>query len=183
MPMISKMPTAKTVLTYWQAIDRARVLARGEDDKAGDGERPKTVAEALAGYEVDLKARSGDVSTVARVRLHLPNKLSAKPVVLVTADHLKQWRNGLRSDARCRIDRSHCQRIARCLNMVADSDKRVSRHAWEVGLRASAVAQWRATSFCRPIKSIALSARPMTSVLNSGCWSRLRQRQARASVN
>ena len=126
----------KDVLTYWQAIDRARVLARGEDDTAGAGERPKTVAEALAGYEVDLKARSGDVSTVARVRLHLPNKLSAKPVVLVTADHLKQWRNGLRSTlAAGSIDRI-ANALRASLNMVADSDKRVSRHAWEVGLRA-----------------------------------------------
>src|SRR6187200_1711919 len=40
-----------TVLTFWQAQDKARVLVRGED--AG-GARPATVTEALDAYERDL---------------------------------------------------------------------------------------------------------------------------------
>jgi integrase len=126
----------KTVLTFWQAVDQARLLARGEDDKAGDSDRPKTVAEALASYDADLMARGGDISSVARVRLHLSKKLSSKPVALLTADHLKQWRNGLRQTlAAGSIDRI-CNALRAALNMVADSDKRISRHAWEVGLKA-----------------------------------------------
>jgi integrase len=126
----------KTVLTYWQAIGRARVLARGDDDKTGDGDRPKTIAEALANYDADLKARGGDLSSTARVRIHLPNKLMSKPVALLTADHLKQWRNGLRQTlAAGSIDRI-ANALRAALNMVADSDRRVSRHPWEIGLRS-----------------------------------------------
>jgi hypothetical protein len=44
---------AEHVLTWWQAQDKARALARGKD--AG-GSRPATVAEALADYERDLIA-------------------------------------------------------------------------------------------------------------------------------
>jgi site-specific recombinase XerD len=126
----------KDVLTYWQAIDRARVLARGETETAGDNDRPSTIAEALAAYEADLKSRGGDISTIARVRIHLPTKLMSKPVALLSADHLKQWRNGLRRTlAAGSIDRI-ANALRAALNMVADSDKRVSRHAWEVGLKA-----------------------------------------------
>ena len=48
-----------TVLTFWQAQDKARVLVRGED--AG-GDRPATVADALDAYERDLVTRDGAVA-------------------------------------------------------------------------------------------------------------------------
>jgi hypothetical protein len=129
---------SKTVLSYWQAVDHARLLARGEDDKVADGgDRPTTVKQALDIYHADLKARGGDVSSVARVRLHLPSKLSNKSIALLTADDLKQWRNGLRQKlAIGSIDRIATS-LRAALNMAADSDKRISRHAWEVGLKAA----------------------------------------------
>src|SRR5262249_4306328 len=43
------------VLTWWQAQDKARALARGKDSDSG---RPGTVAQALADYEPDLIALS-----------------------------------------------------------------------------------------------------------------------------
>jgi hypothetical protein len=70
------------VLTFWQAQERARKLARGgknadHDDDVG---RPITVREALDAYQADLIARGGDVHNVTRVREHLSNTLNAKTV-------------------------------------------------------------------------------------------------------
>jgi hypothetical protein len=46
-----------TVLNFWQAQERARVLARGSDEAVSDG-KPITVGEALNQYAADLKARA-----------------------------------------------------------------------------------------------------------------------------
>ena len=51
------------VLTFWQAQDRARALARGQT--GDDGDRPITVIEALERDEADLVARGGDPTTPA----------------------------------------------------------------------------------------------------------------------
>ncbi len=51
----------KTVLDFWQAQDRARVIARAGGYGGGDSKRPATVAEALDRYEADLKTRGGEV--------------------------------------------------------------------------------------------------------------------------
>ena len=42
------------ILTFWQAADRAKALARGQDADAG---RPATVGEAIRDYETDLRVR------------------------------------------------------------------------------------------------------------------------------
>ena len=57
------------VLTFWQAQDKARKLARGQDADAG---RPATVEEALTDYAADLAVREADPSNAARVRKLLP---------------------------------------------------------------------------------------------------------------
>ena len=53
-----------TVLTFWEATEVARKLAR-VDDAVGEveGGRPPTIAEAIAAYERDLKARDGAKKT------------------------------------------------------------------------------------------------------------------------
>jgi integrase len=127
----------KDVLDFWQATDQARALARGEDTASADsGERPVTVAEALAKYRADLETRGADLTAVARVGLHLPPKLAGKPVATLRAESLKQWRDGLRE----KLAPGSINRIANALraalNMAADADSRISRHAWEVGLKA-----------------------------------------------
>src|SRR5262249_5846392 len=73
------------VLSFWNAQDRARVLARGKDA----GGRPATVSEALADYEADLIARSASPANARRVRALLTPTLLAKPVALLTARELK----------------------------------------------------------------------------------------------
>src|SRR5262249_28722731 len=53
-------PSPPHVLSYWQALDTARALARRQPGDVVDESRPLTVAEALDRYESDLKARGGD---------------------------------------------------------------------------------------------------------------------------
>ena len=70
------------VLTYWQAIDQARALARRQPGEAIDESRPLTVAEALDRYEADLKARGSSPYNAQHPRIHLPGVLLNKPVAL-----------------------------------------------------------------------------------------------------
>jgi hypothetical protein len=85
------------VLTFWQAQERARKLARGgkNADQEDDVGRPVTLREALDAYQADLIARGGDVHNVARVRGHLSNTLSAKTVALLTGRELRRFRDNL----------------------------------------------------------------------------------------
>jgi hypothetical protein len=86
---------ATTVLTYWQAIDRGRALARRQPGAADDDSRPVTVGEALDHYAADLKARGGNVYNAQRARRHLTVALISKPVALLSAVELKRWRDEL----------------------------------------------------------------------------------------
>lgn len=51
------------VFDWWQAIEKARKLARGSDDNSS---RPTTVVEAVDGYERDLVARGGSTANASR---------------------------------------------------------------------------------------------------------------------
>jgi hypothetical protein len=79
-----------TILDYWQAIERARSLARSNE---GEGEKPVTVAQALAHYDADLRARGGDVANAARVRVHLSATLAGKLVSTLTVRDLRRFRD------------------------------------------------------------------------------------------
>jgi integrase len=124
-----------TVLDFWQAVERARGLARSN---AGEGDKPITVAEALDQYEDDLRARSGDVANAARVRVHLSGTLGAKLVSTLTARDLQRFRDaqlgkGLVRDSINRTGRA----LKAALTLAADRDERiVNRSAWKVGLSA-----------------------------------------------
>ena len=80
----------KTVLTFWQAQDMARKLARGQ---AADAGRPVTVGEALNDYAADLAVRVAGATNAKRVRNHLSPSLLAKPVSLLVMRELRHWRN------------------------------------------------------------------------------------------
>jgi hypothetical protein len=73
------------VLTFWEAQDRARALARGS---VNDG-RPCTVT------ATDLKARGGHPANAARIRYHLPPTLASKTVPLLTSRELQRLRDSL----------------------------------------------------------------------------------------
>ena len=68
------------VLTFWQAQERARKLARGQDADAG---RPVTVDEALTTTRRTWRCAVQARSTPHRVRNLLPAELLAKPVGLL----------------------------------------------------------------------------------------------------
>ena len=68
----------KHVLTYWQAIDMARALARRQPG-ADDANRPVTVGEALDRYQRDLDSRGADAQNANRVRAILRGGTSPSP--------------------------------------------------------------------------------------------------------
>jgi integrase len=123
------------ILDYWQAVDRARGLARSN---AGAGDKPITVAAALAEYEADLRARGGDIGNVARVRVHLPDALAEKLVGTLTARDLQRFRDAQikKGLARDTVNRTgHALKAA--LTLAADRDERIAnRAAWKIGLAA-----------------------------------------------
>lgn len=126
------------VLTFWQAQERARKLARGgkNADQEDDIGRPVTVREALDAYQADLISRGGDVHNVARVRGHLSNTLNAKTVALLTARELRRFRDSLLAK---RLRASSVNRISNALraalNLAAAQDQRIhNQNAWRIGL-------------------------------------------------
>jgi len=129
----------RAVLTYWQAQETARKLARRQPgDDAGDDSRPLTVAEALTNYEADLAARGGDAYNAKRARLHVPPAMASKPVALLRSIEMHKWRDGLIANG---LARDTVNRIRTCLRaaltLAAKRDKRVAnRHVWEDDLEA-----------------------------------------------
>jgi integrase len=123
---------AKTVLTFYQAQDQAKKLARGDDDPDS---APITVDGALNAYRRDLEARGANPYNAEWPRLHLTSALQSKPVALLTATEMKKWRDGLLGTmAPSTINRlTGCLRAA--LEQAAQHDKRIqNRNAWETGL-------------------------------------------------
>ena len=122
------------VLSFHEAAERARALARGKD--GADSTRPVTNAEALDAYEQDLIARSGDIANARRVRYHLPPTLANKPVSLSTMRDYRTFRDGLieKKLARSTVIRNAKAMIA-ALNLAASCDPRIeSKAAWTEGL-------------------------------------------------
>src|SRR6516164_9465511 len=129
----------RVVLSYWQAIDAARKLARRQPgDDAADDSRPLTVLETIEAYGRDLASRGGDDYNARRARLHLPASILSKPVALLRAAELCKWRDALVQQG---LARSTINRVRTCLRaaltLAAKRDKRITnRHVWEEDLEA-----------------------------------------------
>jgi integrase len=124
------------VLTYWQAIDVARAMARRQPG-ADDANRPVTVSEALDRYQRDLESRGADAQNANRVRRHLTGALATKPVVLLTMNDLRHWRDGLVSKgvAPATINRTRAG-LRAALELAASLDDRITnRNAFRSGLK------------------------------------------------
>jgi integrase len=122
------------VLTYWQAQDKVRSLARS--DGAGTAE-PITVTQALNAYEADLKTRGGDAGNVARVRVHMTHAVASKLLTLLTPRELREWRDELAGRCAPATVNRTTTALKAALNLTADHDERiVSRRAWAIGLAA-----------------------------------------------
>ena len=72
---------AKSVLTFYQAQDQAKKLARGDDGSADSA--PITVDGALKAYKSDLTAREANPYNAEWPRVHLTSVLLSKPVALL----------------------------------------------------------------------------------------------------
>ena len=123
----------KNVLTFHQAQDQAKKLARG-DDGSGAG-APITVDGALVSYRTDLTARGANPYNAEWPRVHLTNALLSKPAALLVATELKKWRDGLLSTMAPSTINRLCGCLCAALEQAAQHDKRIqNREAWEVGL-------------------------------------------------
>jgi integrase len=121
------------VLNWWQAIDKARQVARGTEADAG---RPATVADAVAAYARDLANRGAGRENATRITKNLSPSLAAKPVGLLTARDLGAWRDGLIADGAKHASVVRLSRAVKAaLNLAARRDHRiVNRNAWSDGL-------------------------------------------------
>ena len=119
-------------LTFWQACDRARILARGKDDSS----QPATVSDALSNYEIALRVKGGSTYNARWPRLHLPSSLLAKPVALLAGHELERWRNGLIAGGmKAQTAHRMCKGLTAALNAAARNDPRITNQsAWRHGL-------------------------------------------------
>jgi integrase len=129
----------ETVLDFWQAQERARVIARGHKDLDADSGKPVTVREAMDRYEADLKARSGDGYNAQRVRMHLPDTLANETVALLSSPRkFRHWRDSLikKGLAASTVNRTAAVFQA-ALEYAAKLDPRITcQSAWRTGLAA-----------------------------------------------
>jgi integrase len=123
----------KNVLTFYEAQDAAKRLARSED---GDSDTaPITVDGALNDYRRDLEARNANPYNAESPRVHLTKVLLAKPVQLLNAHELKKWRDGLLSKVAPATVNRICRCLCAALELARQHDERIqNRQAWEVGL-------------------------------------------------
>jgi integrase len=127
----------KHVLTYLQAIDAARALARRQPG-ADDVNRPVTVSEALDRYRRDLESRGADAQNANRVRRHLMPALASKPVALLTMGDLRHWRDALVAQGvtPATINRTRAGlRAALELAASLDPERIANRSAFRLGLK------------------------------------------------
>ena len=123
----------KTILTFFEAQDTAKDLTRGADGSVDSA--PITVDGALAVYKTDLISRNANAYNADWPRLHLRALLLSKPLALLGATELKQWRDSLLGT----MAPSTINRLIACvsaaLEQAAQHDKRIqNRDAWEIGL-------------------------------------------------
>lgn len=124
------------VLTFWQAQDRTRAVARGSagDDDTG---RPCTVREALATYESDLKARGSLTANAIRVQFHLPAALADKPIAILSSRELQRFRDGLVTKMKPASVNRLLRGLKAALTLAAKHDARIKNAgAWKLGLSA-----------------------------------------------
>jgi integrase len=124
---------AAGILTFYQAQDAAKKLARHGDAPSADA--PVTVAGALDDYACDLGARGASPTNANYPRKHLTSTLLSKPVALLSQRELRLWRDSLLA----KLKASSVNRIigvfATALSQAAERDHRIkNQQAWLIGL-------------------------------------------------
>jgi integrase len=123
------------VLDFWQAQDKGRALARGNEADSG---RPGTVAEAIDDYEADLVVRGGAVVNAQRLRRLLPPAILSKPIALLSTKELRRFRDGLAASMKRASVNRVLKPLKAALTLAADHDPEriTNRQAWRIGLAA-----------------------------------------------
>jgi integrase len=131
----------KNVLTFFEAQDVAKKLARGEDGTADIA--AITVDSALKVYRRDLESRNSNPYNADWPRLHLPSVLLSKPVALLTSVELTKWRDGLLGTMAASTINRLCACLSAALELATKHDaKRIlNRDAWDIGLASLPNAQ------------------------------------------
>jgi integrase len=126
----------RSVLTFWEATAAARKLARRQPGDEADDNRPLSVDEAITSYQRDLASRNGDPYNAIRIRGHITSVLLSKPVALLSARELKQWRDSLLAKglAPATVNRTAIA-LRAALELVAAHDPRIANvRAFKIGL-------------------------------------------------
>jgi integrase len=121
----------KEVLNFFEAQDRAKLLARGDTTSEA---APITIDGALQDYKRDLEARNAAIRNAIAPRKHLSSALLAKPLQLVTSKELKAWRDSLLGEIKPATINRLCKCVCAAFELAAQHDQRINRTAWEIGL-------------------------------------------------
>jgi integrase len=121
-----------SVLTFAQAQAAARSIANG--GKASGSGIAITVAGAIERYRKDLIATNRNPYNARLAAMHLPARLLAKPVQLLSTLELQDWRNGL-LDGRtpATVNRVITTVSAACM-LAAELNPAITNRAWKIGL-------------------------------------------------
>jgi integrase len=127
-----------TIMDYWQALERAKALARVNPGR--DSNSPLLTCEVVADYATDLALRDGMKGNATQLQGHLEDSpLWRKAVVLVSEREFRDWRAGLiRHKGLKPASADRCARSFKAaLNLASRSDVRVASNAkaWGNGLR------------------------------------------------
>jgi integrase len=126
-----------TVLTFWQAQDEARKLARQQPGAPVDESRPVTVGEALDRYKTYLKARGARLDNAQYPRTLLTAAMLDKPLQLISRGELERWRDSLVGTNR---QAATVNRVVKGLMasfaLAAKNDARVRAHLPELKIEA-----------------------------------------------
>jgi hypothetical protein len=124
-----------TVMSYEQACDRARKLARGTSTTVNT-DPPLTVFEAIGEYKKDLILRKASKYNATQIRRHMNPQLGGKSVALTVSKDFSDWRDGLiLAGLEISSADRHGRSLKAALNLQAMRDKRISNSAeWRTGL-------------------------------------------------
>jgi integrase len=124
------------ILSYWQALEAARAMARQQPDAPVDESRPITVNEALTRYAADLKARGASTHNARYPRRYLSAALLAKPVQLLGTLELRRWRDSLAGKIAPASVNRMMKGLKAALSLAGEHDQRIRNHAErKIGLR------------------------------------------------
>jgi integrase len=129
----------KEVMTYWEAQDAARKLARATDGLA-DGDRPASVAEAIEAYRLDLAARGGNEWNATGLIPKLTPALLAKLVSQLTKKDVIGFRNALVASGivAATVNRYMTQFVAALNHAAALDDRITNTKAWTLEILPAA---------------------------------------------